>query len=110
MAAFEQIREPLRALIQLLKEKVLFVEKAIDEFNPGTLATDAILNSEPYKLIISTLERFKPSDLLAPLKDANDELTKIVEKLDPQIIIDQVQKIYDQLYDMVEALSPESLN
>lgn len=108
--AFRQIREPLQELVNLLKNQVLVIERMIDEFNPGTIATDAILNSAPYQLVIKTLEEFKPSELLAPLKDANAELAKLVAKLDPEIILNELQRLYDQLYSLVETLSPESLN
>ncbi|MBT7087219.1 MAG: apolipoprotein A1/A4/E family protein, partial [Desulfobacterales bacterium] len=110
LEAFKQIQEPLLELITLLKEKVLIVEQMIYEFQPGTVVEDYIINSEPYKLIISTLEEIKPSELLQPIKEANAELTKLVEKLDPQIIIDEVQKMYNQISELVESLNPASLN
>ncbi len=109
LAAFAEIRAPLQELVQLLKDKALLVEKIIDDFNPGSLANDLILNSEPYKIFISTLESFQPSQLLAPLKEANQHLTDIVKQLDPQLIIDEVQKLYDKLAELVDAVSPAPL-
>jgi hypothetical protein len=104
MAAFAEIRAPLQDLIQLLKDKPM-IEKIIDDFNPGSLANDLILNSEPYKIFISTLQSFQPSQLLAPLKEANQHLTDI-KQLDPQLIIDEVQKLYGKLTELVDAVSP----
>ncbi len=109
MAAFAEIRAPLQELIQLLKDKALMVEKIIDDFNPGSLANDLILNSDLYKIFISTLESFQPSQLLAPLKEANQHLTDIVKQLDPQLIIDEVQKLYGKLTELVDAVSPAPL-
>ena len=110
LEVFKQIQEPLLELITLLKEKVLIVEQMVYEFNPGTIANDQILNSQPYKVIIATLESFKPSELLKPLKKANAMLTDLIEKLNPDIIIDELQKLYNQVYELVESLNPESLN
>jgi hypothetical protein len=110
VSAFQEIQKPLEELIELLKGKVLEIENTINAFNPGTLATDKILNSDPYQLIMSTLEELQPSQLLAPLKEVNAKLTALVDELDPQKIIDEVQNIYDQFTDLVEALSPEPLN
>ncbi len=110
VAAFKEIQQPLLDLIRLLKEKVLVVENMIYSFNPGTIATDFILNSDVYQTIIKTLEDFRPSKLLQPLKDANAWLAEQVAKLDPQILIDQLQSIYNKLYELLDALNPESLN
>ncbi|HWK90576.1 MAG TPA: hypothetical protein VNP72_11375, partial [Longimicrobium sp.] len=107
-AAFAQIMGPLRELIQLLKDKVLFVEQKIDEFAPGTLVTNAI---EPYlKPVFDALEGFRPSQLLQPLKDALDYLTGLLEELDPQKLLDVVQGLYDQLGELVDSLEPTPLN
>jgi hypothetical protein len=110
MDAFNQIRDPLLELFRLLKDKVQEIEQLIYDFNPAAVAHDSILNSVPYQQIIGTLEGFRPSVLLAPLKEANTELTKIVARLDPQIIIDELQKIYDRLADLLDVLSPAHLN
>ncbi len=110
LEAFKEIQEPLLELIKLLKEKVLIVEQTIYEFEPGAIVNNYIVNSEPYKLVIDTLEKIKPSELLEPIKKANAELTKLVEKLNPQILIDELQKMYNRVYELVESLHPDSLN
>lgn len=110
ISAFQEIQQPLEELIELLKGKVLEIENTINAFNPGTLATDQILNSEPYQAIISALEELQPSQLLAPLKEVNAKLTNIVDELDPQKIIDEVQKIYEKFTELVEVMSPDPLN
>ena len=108
--AFKELQEPLVELICLLKEKVLVIENKINEFNPGTLASSLVTDTDAYKSLISTLESIKPSELLKPLEEANQSLTKEVEKLNPQIIIDEIQAIYQQVADVIELLSPEELN
>jgi hypothetical protein len=110
LAAFEQIRQPLAELITLLKEKALQIEQIIYEFNPGTVVNNLIIESEPYKELMRILDEFRPSKLLAPLKQANEFLTDIVRKLDPNILINEVQKIYNKLAGLLEMLDPAPLN
>ena len=56
--AFKQILDPLRELIALLKDKVLFVEQIIDQFNPGSLITSTL---DPYlKPVFDALDSFRP--------------------------------------------------
>ncbi len=108
--AFEQIRAPLAELITLLKEKALEIEKIIYAFNPGTVVNQFIVTAEPYRQLLSLLDEFLPSKLLAPLKDANEALTGIVRQLDPNILIDAVQQLYDQLAGLLEIVNPAPLN
>lgn len=108
--AFEQIRAPLAELITLLKEKALEIEKIIDAFNPGTVVNQFIVTAEPYQQLLNLLDEFLPSKLLAPLKDANEALTGVVRQLDPNILIDAVQQLYDQLAGLLEIVNPALLN
>lgn len=110
LEAFEQIRQPLADLIQLLREKAVEIEKMVYEFNPGTLVNDLIVNSEPYQALMRLLDEFRPSKLLEPLKKANEFVTDLVRQLDPNILIDAVQKIYEKLAGLVEFLDPAPLN
>lgn len=106
--AFKQILDPLRELITLLKEKVLFVEQIIDQFNPGTLVTDTL---DPYlEPVFDALDSFRPSQLLQPIKEALETLSGIVAELDPQKLLDQVQAVYGQLEQLVASLDPAPLN
>jgi uncharacterized protein YoxC len=109
ISAFQEIRDPLAELIELLEEQVLKIETSINAFNPGSLATDKILNAEIYKTLMSTLATYQPSKLLAPLKKANAKLTELSNELDPQKLIDELQRIYGQFSELVEALSPAHL-
>jgi len=109
ISAFQEIRDPLAELIELLEKQVLEIEKRINAFNPGSLATDKILNAEIYKTLMSTLATYQPSKLLAPLKKANAKLTELSNELDPQKLIDELQRIYGQFSELVEALSPAHL-
>lgn len=106
--AFEQIRAPLAELITLLKDKALEVENTIDGFNPGTIVANFV--SPPFESVIKVLDGFRPSRLLAPLKDANAKLTSIVQELDPQKLIDEIQKVYNELGDALKAFDPAPLN
>ncbi|MCK6626856.1 MAG: hypothetical protein L6R45_16985 [Anaerolineae bacterium] len=110
LAAFEEIRAPLAELITLLKEKALEIEKMIYEFNPGTVVNKYIVESEPYRVVMQFLDDFRPSKLLEPLKQANEMLTDIVRQLDPNILIDAVQQVYDQLAGLIEFINPAPLN
>ncbi|NTW00859.1 MAG: hypothetical protein HGA19_06045 [Oscillochloris sp.] len=110
MDAFEQIRAPLAELITLLKEKVLQVEQLIMEFNPGTVVNNYIVGSGPYQTVMGFLDEFRPSKLLAPLKDANDQLTSLVQQLNPDLLINEVQKIYQKVASLLEILNPAPLN
>ncbi|MEN8220030.1 MAG: hypothetical protein ABFS56_27510 [Pseudomonadota bacterium] len=109
ISAFQEIRDPLKELIELLEEQVLEIETSINAFNPGSLATDKILNADFYKTLMSTLAAFQPSKLLAPLKKANAKLSDLVNELDPQKLIDELQRIYGQFSELVDALSPAHL-
>ncbi|RLT44688.1 MAG: hypothetical protein DWI57_02755 [Chloroflexi bacterium] len=110
MEAFEEIRAPLAALIELLKEKVLLLEQEIERFNPGSLATELLVNSGPYQLLMQALDSFRPSQLLTPLKDLNGKVVEIVQALDPNRLIDEVQALYDQLASLLEIINPAPLN
>lgn len=109
-AIFKDIKDPIESLVNELKNGILQVTAIIDDFEPGTLATDLLENSAPYKTFISFLESIEPSKLLEPLKKANEKLVKIIEKLDPQIVINKLQELFDKLYELIELLSPEELN
>ncbi|MFZ6028606.1 MAG: hypothetical protein ACOYYS_12890 [Chloroflexota bacterium] len=110
LAAFEQIRQPLAELITLLKDKAVEIEKMIYAFNPGTVVDEFIVSSEPYQWLMRLLDDFRPSKLLEPLKQANDFVTGIVRQLDPNLLIDAVQKIYARLAGLVEMLNPAPLD
>ncbi len=107
---FEEIRAPLAALIELLTEKVLVLEREIYQFDPGALATELLVNSGPYQLFIEIIESFSPSKLLEPLKALNNEVANIVLSLDPNKLIDEVQALYDKLSGLTEVLNPTQMN
>ena len=107
-AAFEQIRAPLADLIKLLKDKALEVTQTIDSFQPGTIITGYV--SPPLNQLLDVLDGFRPSRLLAPLKDANAKLTALVEELNPDILIKEVQKVYQDLADVLKVFDPAPLN
>jgi hypothetical protein len=110
MEAFEEIQEPIAQLVELLEEKFLIIDESINSFNPGTIATDLILNSEPYQWMISTLESLKPSTLLEPLKQAYYDLLEMAEQFNPDLLVNEVQKIYDDLTQLVvDVIDPEPL-
>jgi hypothetical protein len=110
LAIFKQLRDPIASLIEELKQGVLNINHIIEEFAPGTIVRNLIENAGPYKDFIALLEKYKPSVLLKPLKDANAKLTALVDKLDPDILIDKLQVLYNQLYELVDIISPEKLN
>lgn len=107
-AVFAEILEPLRELIGLLRDRVLVVEQRIDEFKPGTLVAGVI---DPHlQKLFDTLDSFRPSDALKPVKDALASLQKVLEQLDPQRLLDRLQGAYGQLRELVDSLEPTPLN
>ncbi len=107
--AFEQVQAPIVELITWLAEQVNHLEDRIEALNPGTLATEALLQTEAYQSVIQMVEDTKPSALLAPLKTAHAELVALVQRLDPQVLIDALQQLYDPLMEFVNALDPDML-
>lgn len=106
-AALADILGPLRELVSLLKDRVLVVEQKIDAFAPGTLLDETLAPFlEP---LFRTLESFRPSSLLEPVKDALATLQGVLEQLDPQRVIDRIQQAYGQLRELVDALEPTPL-
>ncbi|HEU4561829.1 MAG TPA: hypothetical protein VFS20_28650 [Longimicrobium sp.] len=106
-AALLDILEPLRELIGLLKDRVLVVEEKIDAFKPGTLLDETL---QPYlEPVFRTLDEFRPSQLLQPVKDALGTLQGLLEQLNPDRLLDRVQEAYGQLRSLVEALEPTPL-
>jgi hypothetical protein len=106
-AALQDIIEPLRELIGLLKERVLVVEEKIDAFKPGTLLDETL---QPYlAAVFRTLEEFRPSQLLKPVKDALATLQGLLEQLNPDRVVDRIQEAYGQLRALVDALEPTPL-
>ncbi len=110
IAIFEELRNPIAALIEELKKGVLQINQLIEDFAPGTIVREYLEKNEIYKEFIGLLEKYKPSVLLQPLKDANKKLTSLVEQLDPNILIDKLQELFNELHKLVEAISPSKLN
>ncbi len=110
IAIFKELRDPIAALVEELKKGVLQINQLIDEFAPGTIVRNLIENAGPYKTFIEILEKYKPSVLLEPLKDANAKLTDLVDELDPDILIEKLQGLFEELRKLAEALSPDQLN
>lgn len=110
ISIFKELRDPIAALIKELEQGVLQINHLIDEFAPGTIVRDLLENAGPYKSFIQILETYKPSVLLQPIKDVNTKLTEIVSKLDPNILINKLQSLFDELYTLAEVLSPAKLN
>jgi hypothetical protein len=107
-AAFSAILGPLRELIDLLKDRVLKVEQQIDAFNPGTVVLEKVA---PYlEPVFATLDAFRPSELLQPVKDGLEKLQDVLQDLDPQRLLDRLQAAYGQLVELVDALEPSKLN
>jgi hypothetical protein len=107
-AVFSEILQPLRELINLLRDGVLVVEQRIDAFRPGTLVAGLV---DPYlQKLFDQLDRFRPSDALKPVKDALALLEKALEQLDPQRLVDRLQGAYGQLRELVDTLEPTALN
>ena len=110
MEEFEEIRAPLTAILALIREKVNLLAEQIYQFQPGTLISELLKDSLPYELLMSTLDSFRPSELLAPVKALNEKVTEIADALDPNKIIDAVQSLYNQLAELLEVLDPAPLN
>jgi hypothetical protein len=47
-------------MIKLIGDKVRQIEREIELFNPGSLLTDLLVDSGPYKLLMQVLESFRP--------------------------------------------------
>lgn len=106
-AAFAEIMEPLRELISLLRDRVLVVEREIDQFQPGTLLRDQV---EPHlRPLFARLDAFRPSQVLEPVREAVARLAELLEQLDPQRLLDQVQLAYGQLEALLKQLEPRPL-
>lgn len=110
MEEFEEIRAPLTAILALLREKVNLLTEQIYQFQPGTLISELLKESLPYEFLMRTLDGFRPSELLAPIKALNEKVTEIVDSLDPNKLIDAVQSLYNQLAELLEVLDPAPLN
>jgi hypothetical protein len=110
MEEFEEIRAPLTAILALIREKVNLLMEQIYQFQPGTLISELLKDSLPYELLMSTLDSFRPSELLAPIKALNEKVTEIADALDPNKLIDAVQSVYNQLAELLEVLNPVQLN
>lgn len=110
VAIFQELRDPIAALVEELKKGVLQINALIEEFAPGTIVKGLVENAGPYKDFIDILEKYKPSFLLQPLEAANAELTELVETLDPAILIEKVQGLFDELRSLADILSPNQLN
>lgn len=106
LEAFEEIRAPLAEMIKLIGDKVRQIEREIELFNPGSLLTDLLVDSGPYKLLMQVLESFRPSLLLTPLQDLNVKVTEIVQILDPNLIVREVQKLYESVAGLLEIFDP----
>jgi hypothetical protein len=110
MEEFEEIRAPLTAILALIREKVNLLTEQIYQFQPGTLISELLKDSLPYEVLMSTLDSFRPSELLAPIKALNEKVTEIADALDPNKLIDAVQSIYNQLAELLDVLNPVPLN
>ncbi len=109
--AFREIQAPLLDLIDLLENRFVVIEDRINQFNPGTIANDLIVNADAYKTLLQILEvDLKPTKLIEPLKEAYQELLRLAESADPSQLIDEVQKLYVKLSQLLDTLAPEPLN
>lgn len=106
---FNNLNEPLKDVVKIVEENLLVVNKRIREFNPGTVASEYILNSDIYKLLINTLETLKPSVLLEPIKNSYQFLKENLLKIDPNVIVDQLQVVIDQIKTVVNVVDPNAV-
>jgi len=60
--------------------------------------------------LFDTLDRFRPSELLEPVKEGLEKLQDVLEDLDPQRLLDRLQAAYGQLAELVDSLEPAKLN
>ena len=108
--AFAQIRAPLAELIAQLKHQAVEIENLIYAFEPGKVVNEYIVTAEPFRELLSLLDEFQPSKLLAPLKQANESLTDVVHRLDPNLLIDEVKQISNQFDGLLDVINPAKLN
>lgn len=106
MNLFKEIQGPLLNIAGELEKYYGMLESMIFDIEPGSIVSKYIEESEPFKMMISTLSSVKPSDLLGILKELNEELVGIVDILDPCKIIDLIQEGYNKIAGILDRISP----
>lgn len=109
ISAFQKIQEPILDVADKLEDKYNYFLNEMNKFEPGSIVNNLIVNLESYKTIINTLSGFKPSDILAPLKEVNESLVSITKKLDPDQVINVFQGYFNQLDNIIDEISPDKL-
>jgi phage-related protein len=106
-AAFDDILQPLENIVTSIEGEFLKIDQKISNLKPGTLVEE-FLGSYIDKLV-NTLNNYKPSKLLQPVKDLYQELLEKLDVLNPKQLLDKLEELYNKLLNVIKSLSPKPI-
>lgn len=106
-SAFQEVLNPLENIIVLIEGEFQKIDNKIISFKPGTLVEEFL---SPYLTpVINKLDEYKPSLLLAPVKDFYNDLLGKLDKINPNQLLEKLEELYLKLVNVIESLSPEKI-
>lgn len=106
-AAFDQVLDPVVNLVNSIQAEVGQIDRKVEEFKPSTLVAKFLT---PYlDPLITELDKYKPSILLAKVEEIYQTLVNKMAVLNPDQLLQLLDQLYEKLVDVIKALSPEEL-
>lgn len=106
-AAFDEVLNPVVKIVNRAQTEVNQVSSQIQTFQPGTLIKEYLGNY--IEDLVTKLDEYQPSALLAPVKALYNDLMDKLTVLDPAKLLTLLENLYQKLLEVLEALSPTGL-
>jgi hypothetical protein len=104
---FNAILGQSAGLVEPLEEKYGELTNQINQFDPGTLATQQL--TPPFEALTTALNKIKPASLLTPLQDLQKSLLDQLDGVSPTKLLGPLSEVHAQLSSALQALSPRDL-
>jgi hypothetical protein len=95
------------AVLNALEDGMDQLRSRIEGFRPSKVVGDAL--DKPFRELLDTLKKFKPSDLLGLLQHELDQLAGRLRVLDVGAVVDPLIELHTSIKTKVEALRPSHL-